>query len=110
MFFFWAPQKKVLIPSMYFSNYSKSKNMSVGKICIKLFEFACMTVLSPETVSIVYVDVPLWKYVATGLLKLINAFIFYRQQRVVVNGVKHIGPLLFLVSHSALFFALCYSP
>ena len=27
--------------------------MSVGKVCIKRFEFACMTILSPETVSIV---------------------------------------------------------
>ena len=46
-------QKKVLIPSMYFANYSKSKNMSVGTVCIKRFKFACMTLLSPETVSIV---------------------------------------------------------
>ena len=46
-------QKKSLIPSMYFANYSKSKNMSVGTVCIKLFKFACMTILSPETVSIV---------------------------------------------------------
>ena len=38
---------------MYFANYSKSKKMSVGKVCIKRFEFACMTILSPETVSIV---------------------------------------------------------
>ena len=38
---------------MYFANHSKSKNMSVGKVCIKRFEFACMTILSPETVSIV---------------------------------------------------------
>ena len=42
-------QKKVLIPSMYFANYSKSKNMSV----YKRFKFACMTILSPETVSLV---------------------------------------------------------
>ena len=27
--------------------------MSVGKVCIKRFEFAYMTILSPETVSIV---------------------------------------------------------
>ena len=27
--------------------------MSVGKVCIKRFEFACVTVLSPDTVSIV---------------------------------------------------------
>ena len=33
---------------------SKSKNMSVGKVCIKHFEFAYMTILSPETVSIVF--------------------------------------------------------
>ena len=51
--FFSALQKKVLIPSMYFANYSKSKNISVGKVCIKRFEFACMTILSPETVAIV---------------------------------------------------------
>ena len=38
---------------MYFANYSKSKHMSVGKVCIKRFEFACMTILSPETVPIV---------------------------------------------------------
>ena len=50
--FFSALQKKVLIPSVYFANYSKSKNMSVGKVCIKRFEFAFMTILSPETVSI----------------------------------------------------------
>ena len=53
MFFFSALQKKVLIPSMYFAYYSKSKNMSVGKVCIKRFEFSCMAFLSPETVSIV---------------------------------------------------------
>ena len=47
-FFFSALQQKVLIPSMCFTNYSKSKNMSVGQVCIKLFEFACMTILSPE--------------------------------------------------------------
>ena len=46
-------QNKVLIHSMYFANYSKSKNMSVGTVCIKRFKFACMTILSPETVSIV---------------------------------------------------------
>ena len=33
---------------MYFANYFKSKNMSVGKVCIKRFEF-----VYPETVSIV---------------------------------------------------------
>ena len=49
--FFSALQKKVLIPSKYFANYSKSKNMSVGKVCIKRFEFACKTILSPESVS-----------------------------------------------------------
>ena len=32
---------------------SKSKNMSDGKVCIKRFKFACMAILSPETVSIV---------------------------------------------------------
>ena len=58
---FWALQKKVLIPSMNFANHSKSKNMSVGKVCIKCFELACMAILSPETVSIwFYVNVPLW--------------------------------------------------
>ena len=46
-------QKKVLIPSMYSAYYSKSKNMSVGTVCIKRFKFACMTILSPETVSLV---------------------------------------------------------
>ena len=51
--FFSVLQKKVLLPSMYLTNYSKSKNMSVGKVCIKRFEFACMTILSSETVSIV---------------------------------------------------------
>ena len=38
---------------MYFANYSKSKNMSVGKVCIKRFEFAYMAIRSPGTVSIV---------------------------------------------------------
>ena len=33
MVFFAALQKKVLIPSMYFANYSKSKNLSVGMFC-----------------------------------------------------------------------------
>ena len=46
-------QKKVLIYSMHSANYSKSKNMSVGTVCIKRFKFACMTILSPETVSLV---------------------------------------------------------
>ena len=46
-------QKKVLIPSMYSANYSNSKTMSVGTVCIKRFKFACMTILSPETVSLV---------------------------------------------------------
>ena len=46
-------QKKVLIPTMYSANYSQSKNMSVGTVCIKHFKFACMTILSPETVSLV---------------------------------------------------------
>ena len=46
-------QNKALIPSMYFANYSKSKNMSVGTVCIKRFKFACMTIISPETASIV---------------------------------------------------------
>ena len=36
---------------MYLANHYESKNMSVGKVCIKRFEFACMTILSPETVS-----------------------------------------------------------
>ena len=51
--FFSALQKTVLIPSIYFAYYSKSKNMSVGKVCIKHFEFTCKTILSPETVLIV---------------------------------------------------------
>ena len=52
--FFSALEKKVLIASMYFViNYSKSKNFSVDKVCLNRFEFACMTILSPETVSIV---------------------------------------------------------
>ena len=38
---------------MYLANHYESKNMSVGKVCIKRFEFACITILSPETVSIV---------------------------------------------------------
>ena len=38
---------------MYYANYFKSKNMSVGKVCIKRFELACMAILGPETVSIV---------------------------------------------------------
>ena len=46
-------QKKVLIPSMNSANYSKSKNMSVGTVCIKRFKFAWMTILSPETVSLI---------------------------------------------------------
>ena len=46
-------KKKVLIPSMYSANYSKSKNMSVCTVCIKRFKFACMTILSPENVSLV---------------------------------------------------------
>ena len=46
-------QKKVLIPSMFSANYSKSKNMSVGTVCSKRFKFACMTILSLETVSLV---------------------------------------------------------
>ena len=37
-------QKKVLIPSMYSANYSKSKNMSVDTVCIKRLKFACMTI------------------------------------------------------------------
>ena len=45
--------KEGLIPSMNSANYSKSKNMSVGTVCIKRFKFACMTILSPETVSLV---------------------------------------------------------
>ena len=46
-------QKKVLIPSMHSANYSKFKKMSVGTVCIKRFKFACMTILSPETVLLV---------------------------------------------------------
>ena len=50
--FFLALQKKVLIHSMYFANYSKSKNMWVGNlVCIKRFEFACMTVLMDSSMS-----------------------------------------------------------
>ena len=45
--------EKVLIPAMYSANYSNSKNMSVGTVCIKRSKFACMTILSPETVSLV---------------------------------------------------------
>ena len=44
-FFFSALQKKVIIPSLYFANYSKSKNLSIGKVCMKRIEFACMTIL-----------------------------------------------------------------
>ena len=50
-YFFLALQKKVLIYSIYFANYSKSKNMSVGKVCIKHFEFACMDILRPEIID-----------------------------------------------------------
>ena len=48
MFFLGATEES-LIPLMYFANYSKSKNMSVGIVCIERFEFACVTILSPET-------------------------------------------------------------
>ena len=51
--FFLGATEEVLILSMHFANNSTLKNMSVGKVCIKRFEFACMTILSPETVSIV---------------------------------------------------------
>ena len=43
-------------------------------------------------------------------LKWINAFLCYRQQRVVVNGVKSNWPLLYLVSHREPSSAPCYSP
>ena len=45
--------RKSFNPSMYSANYSKSKNMSVGTVCIKRSKFACMTILCPETVSLV---------------------------------------------------------
>ena len=51
--FFSALQKTVLIPSMYFANYSKKTCWSAKFVGpLKHFEFACMTTLSPETVSI----------------------------------------------------------
>ena len=43
-------------------------------------------------------------------LKWINAFLCYRQQRVVVNGVISDSSLLYLVSHRELSSAPCYSP
>ena len=43
--FFLDATEESLIPSMYFANYSKPKNLSVGKVCMKRFEFACMTIL-----------------------------------------------------------------
>ena len=43
-------------------------------------------------------------------LKWINAFLCYRQQRVVVNGVKSDWALLYLVSHREPSSAPCYSP
>ena len=45
--------RKSFNPSMYSANYSKSKNMSVGTVCIKRSKFTCMTILCPETVSLV---------------------------------------------------------
>ena len=45
--------RKSFNPSMYTANYSKSKNMSVGIVCIKRSKFTCMTILCPETVSLV---------------------------------------------------------
>ena len=44
------------------------------------------------------------------MLKWINAFLCYRQQRVAVNGVKSDWPLLYLVSNRELSSAPCYSP
>ena len=43
-------------------------------------------------------------------LKWINAFLCYRQQRVVVNGVKSDWPLLYLVPHREPSSVPCYSP
>ena len=43
-------------------------------------------------------------------LKWINAFLCYRQQRLIVNRVKSDWPLLYLVSHRELSSAHCYSP
>ena len=51
--FFSALQKKVLTQCILLI-ISIFKNISVGKVCIKRFEFAYMTILSPETVSIVF--------------------------------------------------------
>ena len=39
--------------SLNSANYSKSKNMSAGTVCIKRFKFACMTILSPGALSLV---------------------------------------------------------
>ena len=38
---------------MYSAHYFISKNMSVGTVCNKRFKFACMTILNPETESLV---------------------------------------------------------
>ena len=47
--------------------------------------------------------------IGSKTVQWINAFLCYRQQRVVVNGVNQTGPLLYLVSHRELFSAHCYS-
>ena len=44
-------RRKFKSPQSVFSNCSKSKNMSVGKLCIKLVDFKCKNILNPETVS-----------------------------------------------------------
>ena len=52
-FFLGATEKSFNPLNVFCLLFFKSKNMSVGKVCIKRFEFACMAILSPETVSIV---------------------------------------------------------
>ena len=49
------------------ANYSKSKNLSVGKVCMKRFECACMAILSPETVSIVLCECSIMDSCKCGL-------------------------------------------
>ena len=51
--FFLGTTEESFNPLNVFANHSKSKNLLVVKVCMKRFEFACMTNLSPETVSIV---------------------------------------------------------
>ena len=88
--FFSALQKKVLIPSMYFANYSKSKNLSVGKVCMKRFEFACMTILSPETVSIVLCQCSIMDSCKCCLFQISLRRLKFRSKRIQVALKTHI--------------------